>query len=195
MAHKQRSKFFCIILLVLCVSPLAADSLWPKDVSHSLFADAKTKTVGDLITVLIAETTTATQQAASDFKKDVSHKNAAGLGSILGLIPKIEFSSAQDGAAAGQTTMSANLLTKITATVVGFTPAGNPMLAAAKTIVTNGEKQEVKLSATVRTEDISTDNTVLSTSLADVQITYTGKGPVGDRQHEGIISKLIKYIF
>ena len=59
----------------------------------------------------------------------------------------------------------------------------------------NGEKQGVTLTGIVRPQDITSENTVLSTSLADVYIDYIGKGPSGRRQQEGIITKILSYVF
>ena len=40
--------------------------------------------------------------------------------------------------------------------------------------------------------DIAPDNTVQSPLVADAQIKLTGKGPVGDKQHDGIITRIFQ---
>lgn len=186
---------FTAILILLAVGPLAADSLWTSDADKGLCADKKAAKVGDLVTVLIVEGAASSQKASMDFDKDVGHSNDVGVGPLLKLLPELSFSSSQNGSASGQTTMSNKLVTKLTATVTKVLPGGNLEIEGDRSLVTNGEKQEIFFSATVRPEDIGTDNSVTSTSLADVKVWYSGKGPVGDRQREGIVTKLIKWLF
>ena len=58
-----------------------------------------------------------------------------------------------------------------------------------------GEKQETKLSAVARPQDVTADNTILSANLADAKIEYSGKGILGNRQREGVISKVLSFLF
>lgn len=183
------------VIVLLASSQAMADSLWTEDSATSLFADRKAAKVGDIVTVLIMEGATSTQKASSGFDKDVEHSNSAGLGPLLKLLPEFGFSSSQSGSASGQTTMSNQLITRLSATVVKKQENGNLEIEGSRVLETNGEKQEISFSATVRPEDIGTDNTVTSTNLADVQIHYAGKGPIGDRQRAGIVTKLIKWLF
>ncbi|MDO8587051.1 MAG: flagellar basal body L-ring protein FlgH [Armatimonadota bacterium] len=188
--------FFLIAILALAaIAPAAADSLWAQGPGYNLCADLRAKNVGDLVTVLVIEETTSTQQAATTYDKDFDHGNAAGVGSFLGLIPALNFQSAQSGSTTGQTTLTSNLATKLTATVTNVMPNGNLEISGERMMETNGEKQSMKLVATVRPRDISPDNTVASTFLADIKCSYTGKGAIGDRQKEGVISKILKFIF
>jgi len=183
-----------ILAMLLIASSAIADSLWtPK--STSLCADAKARQVGDIVTILVVESTASVQKASTGFDKKLSHKNDAGIGTLLKNLPEFQVSSSQKGSASGSTSRISNFVAKITATVVKALPNGNLVLEGKRTVSTNRERQEITLTGTVRQQDIAPDNTVLSTYLADAEIKSTGKGPVGDRQKEGIISKLIKFLF
>ncbi len=186
--------FIPILALVVLAFPARADSLWT-DTSGSLFTDAKASKVGDLVTILVAESSSTSQNASTDFKKSLKHDNGAGVGPLLSLIPDLQVSSSQNGASSGGTSRTSQFVTKITAKITQVLPNGNLVLDGTRTMETNAESQQIKLTGTVRPEDISSDNTVLSTYLADVSISSTGKGAVGDRQQEGLISKLIKLLF
>ena len=188
------AQVFTVLLILATVSSVSADSLW-KPTSGSLFTDLKARQVGDLVTVLISESSASTLKAGSDFNKSVEHSNNAGIGPFLKLIPEIGFSSEQSGKAGGQSTMSNQLVAKVTASVTQVLTNGVLEIQAQRTLVTNGEKQEITLTGHVRPEDIEADNTLLSTYLADVQINFTGKGAIADRQKEGVITKLIRFIF
>lgn len=181
-----------VILASACVA--SADSLWTPN-STGFFADLKAKRAGDLVTVIIVESTISTQSTSTDYSKDFDHSSKQGVGPLINLLPNLGFNSAQKGSASGATTMNNKFATKLTATVTEVLPNGNLVLTAQRLVVTNAEKQEATLTATVRPQDIASDNTVLSTYLAEVNLKYTGKGPGGDRQKEGLVSKLLKYIF
>jgi flagellar L-ring protein precursor FlgH len=181
------------MLLALAVSA-SADSLWTSG-AKSITADPKARQVGDTITVLIAETSSSTQKASTDYSKDLEHGNSAGIGPIAKMIPEISVSSSQSGGASGSTSKSMNFSAQITAKVIKVQPNGNLEIEGTRTVQTNDEKQEITLTGTVRPENIASDNTVISTYLSDAKIKATGKGPIGDRQKEGIISKLLKFLF
>jgi flagellar L-ring protein precursor FlgH len=196
-------KISVLFLILAAAGSAMADSLWPRPepaegpqaAAVSMFADQKAHKVGDLVTVLVVETTQASQKATTDYSKDFKHSNEAGIGPLLRLLPELGFNSSQAGQASGQTTVSSNFVAKLTTTVTEVLPSGNLRIEGKREIVTNAEKQEVTLTATVRPQDIGSDNTVASTYLADVSIKSAGKGPVADRQREGFFSRLLKWIF
>ncbi|MGC8862529.1 MAG: flagellar basal body L-ring protein FlgH [Armatimonadota bacterium] len=181
-------------VLILAAACALGDSLWTSS-GGTLFSDARARTVGDLVTVRIVEGASSTQKASTDFSKDMKHSNEAGLGPLLKNIPEIAFKSGQSGKAAGETKISTNLVAVVTAVVTKVRDNGNLEIEAQREVVTNSEKQQITLSAVVRPQDIAADNSVASTSLAEVQIKYSGKGAIGDRQKEGIISKLLRWLF
>ena len=47
-------------------------------------------------------------------------------------------------------------------------------------LVINGEEQSISVEGTLRTEDIDSDNTVLSNRLTNARIEFTGEGIVSD---------------
>ncbi len=185
----------CILLVLIAATSLFAESLWKPTSSTGLFTDIKARQVGDVVTVLIVESSSTTQKASTDYDKKLDHKSDAGIGSLISKIPPFDFTSAQKGGASGSTSRTSNFSAKITATVIKVLPNGNLVIEATRGISSNSEKQQIKLTGTVRQQDIAPDNTVLSTYLADAQIDNSGKGPIGDRQKEGIISKLLKFLF
>jgi flagellar L-ring protein precursor FlgH len=59
----------------------------------------------------------------------------------------------------------------------------------------NKEEQKIVVSGTVRPEDIARDNTVLSTYVADARISYQGDGVVGDKQKQGLLTRIFNWLF
>ncbi|MEN6521537.1 MAG: flagellar basal body L-ring protein FlgH [Armatimonadota bacterium] len=188
-------KVLAIMLILLPFTPAAADSLWVATSPGSMFTDIKAKQVGDLITILISEGTSSSVTASKKFDKSLEHSNSGGVGTLLKMIPDMGFTSEQEGSTTGQSAVSTSLTANVTAKVTKVLPNGNLEIQAQRTIYTNEEKQEITVTGIVRPQDISADNTVSSTYLSDVTIKQTGKGAIGDRQKEGIISKIVRYLF
>lgn len=186
--------FVAALLLVLIITPLGAVSLWSPG-SRNLCVDLRPSQVGDLVTVLIIEESASSQEASTDLAKDTNHSNLAGVGAFISLIPDMAFKSGQTSSSAGQSSMSSKFATRLAATVTKVMPNGNLQIEAVRSLNMNSEKQGVTLRGIVRPQDIASDNTVLSTSLADVAIDYIGKGPSGRRQREGIVTHILSYLF
>ena len=185
---------YIVFAALLLTTSAYANSLFPP-AGANMFVDLKACKVGDVVTVLVVESSSTSQAASTSIDKKLEHANDVGVGAIIKNIPAIEFSSAQKGAANGSTSRTSSFTAKITATVTKVLPNGNLEIEATRAVSTNSERQQIRLTGTVRQQDIAPDNTVLSTYLADAKIESTGKGPIGDRQKEGLISKLLRFLF
>ncbi|MDI6827746.1 MAG: flagellar basal body L-ring protein FlgH [Armatimonadota bacterium] len=190
----KRFAIVIFIILATIIKPLCADSLW-KPVEKSLFADLRPSKVGDLITVLIVEQSSSSQKAGQSFDKSFQHDNEAGIGPFLKLIPELGYTSAQNSSTSGESVVSNKFETKLAAIVTNVQKNGNLEIKAERTLNMNDEKQTIILTGVVRPQDIRSDNTVLSTNLANVRIETIGKGPVGNRTREGFISKILRFLF
>lgn len=190
----RRLAVLSIILLIATVTSLCADSLW-QPTEKSLFADLRPSKVGDLITVLIVEQSAASQKAGQSFDKSLEHDNAAGIGPFLKLVPELGYTSSQNSSTSGESVVSNKFETRLAATVTNVQKNGNLEIKAERSLNMNGDKQTIILTGIVRPQDIRSDNTVLSTNLADVRIETIGKGPVGNRTKEGFISKILRFLF
>jgi len=191
-----------IALLVVCWQmsfgrPSGADSLWAKSEGSpigNLFSDNKARRVGDTVTVLISETTVSTAKAETKSSKDESGSFGPGKG-LFRFLPTLSASGQMSTNAAGTTTRAGSLAGKITVTVVKVLPNGNLQVEGSRSVGVNKEKEKITLKGVIRPTDIATDNTVLSNFVADAEILYEGKGPVGDRQRPGLLSQLLKIFF
>ena len=62
-------------------------------------------------------------------------------------------------------------------------------------IIVNREKQNIFLVGLVRPEDVSAQNVILSTAIADAKISITGKGVISDKQQPGYGSRIYEWIW
>jgi flagellar L-ring protein precursor FlgH len=88
---------------------------------------------------------------------------------------------------------------KVTATIaariVDILPSGNLVIEGNREILVDQEKQTISVKGIIRQKDIDASNTVLSTSIADAQITYTGKGVLSDANRKGWLSSVIDWVW
>ena len=80
-------------------------------------------------------------------------------------------------------------------TVVGVAPNGNLKVQGDKIVTLNRENQVIILTGMVRQEDISADNSVLSTRLADARVSYKGYGSVSDKQGVPLVHRLFDWVW
>ncbi|HEY3269344.1 MAG TPA: flagellar basal body L-ring protein FlgH [Armatimonadota bacterium] len=189
------------VVIGLCAAG-RADSLWKSEPkpearasSGSMYVDMRAAKVGDLVTILVTETSSATQQASTSVTKKDTVNTAAGAGALLRILPAWKVSGSTDAAAQGSTARSANLTARITAKVIAVNPNGTLTLEGTRDVKANDETQMLRITGTVRREDIASDNTVQSAYLADAKIDYTGKGPIAERQKPGLITRIFKILF
>ena len=186
------------------VDSVQADSLFPgssTDIARnnsnaaSLFADTKARQVGDTLTIVITENGAASSVAATKTAKTESLNYGPGFGPLLSNIKNFGLSGGINSNASGSTTRTDNLSASIGVTVTQVMPNGNLVVTGKRKVGMNAETQEITLTGVIRPTDIGSNNTIPSTLVADAQIQYGGRGPVGDKQHDGIISRVFRFLF
>jgi flagellar L-ring protein FlgH len=89
----------------------------------------------------------------------------------------------------GQVGREDSLVTRITAKVVDVKPNGLLVLQANKDIAIDEDKQVAVLTGACRSEDVTADNTVLSTQLANAHIDIQHSGPARDAARRGWLAQ------
>jgi len=192
---ERKMRILIAALLILAITaPAWPGSLWT-ETSGSLFSDRKARRTGDVVTVLIVEKSSASQEATTDVTKKSKVAVDGGFGFLLKNIPAMGFGGSTGSNASGSTSRSANLAARISAVVTAVLPDGNLVIEGSRSVKANDECQIIRISGIVRPEDIAPDNTVLSTFLADAKIEYTGKGPIAERQKPGIVTRIFRILF
>lgn len=180
-----------VLLLLLGGLQAAASSLWG---GESLFTDKKARRVGDLVTLIIVEQAEATHSASTGSSKG-ANLNIGPFTGIIADFPTLGAAASDRFEAGGTTRRGGSLRAQMTAKVVEILPNGNLLIEGRQGISINDERQELIVSGIVREQDIRADNTVLSTYLADAQITFTGTGAIGNKQTPGLLTTLFGWLF
>lgn len=87
------------------------------------------------------------------------------------------------------------LSARIAATILEVKPNGTVVLEARKRIEKDDEIQTIVLSGVARTEDITLQNTILSSQLADLMVSARNEGEVRNAAKKGIITKFFDTLF
>lgn len=182
----------------------SSGSIW-QAASRSVTEDFKAFRRGDIITIVISETASASKKASTDTGR--SSTINAGMPNFLGLekagilknnmdLSKLINANVDSKfSGSGSTSRQENLTATISAKVIDVLANGNLLIEGRRNIKVNNEDQEIVLTGTVRTRDISTDNTVNSIYVADAKISYAGRGIISDRQSPGWLMNIVDKIW
>jgi flagellar L-ring protein precursor FlgH len=183
------------LLVALFAAAAAAhgQSLYSEATYRPLTADNKAFKVGDLITVQVYENSSASTTTDTSSQRN----NGVNVGaSTLRSGRQIGGSLTQGGTFdGGGTTQRANkLLATLSVSVREVLPNGELRLAGEQLLTVNEEQHKVNLEGRARPQDISSDNVLLSTRLADARINYVGDGDLTDRQKRAGWRKLVDWL-
>jgi flagellar L-ring protein precursor FlgH len=160
------------------------------------FEDLKARRIGDVLTITLSERTDARKSASTATSRDselsIPGPTIAG-GPVIVDGREIFETNIETGrafAGQGDSAQSNSLNGNITVTVVDVLPNGNLKVQGEKWININQGAEFIRLTGLVRPYDVQTDNTVLSSRVADAKIAYSGRGPVARANTEGWLSKL-----
>lgn len=184
------------LCLVLSIIPtVSAMSLWSDTGGNvNMYGDRKAQAVGDTLTIIINENSSANRVGKADNSKSSTVKMNAGVG-IFSVLTNATAGNSDGFQAKGSIANTNNVNARMTAQVLEVKPNGNLIISGTQSIKQNGEEQKITVSGIVRTEDITTDNTVLSSSIGNAQIRVDGSGPIAGKQRQGILSQIFNFLF
>ena len=110
-------------------------------------------------------------------------------------IEDITFTPSEDFEGEGRVQTQGTFSTRITATVIEILPNGNLVLEGTRDIAIAEATAMLTIRGVCDPNDISFENTIMSSHLADMEILYEGEGIVADRQHDGILSRIFNFFF
>ena len=165
--------------------------------ASSLYTDIRAHDVGDLLTIVVLESTTAQSAATTKTSQDDSVNAFAGTGLFARIFKEFPLTAnnSRIGNGTGSTTRSGTLTTTLSVLVKEVLPNGTMKVEGSRMVGINKETQHVIFSGIVRPEDIAPDNTISSNMIASVEIHYDGKGIVSETQRMGILSRAFKFLF
>ncbi|MEP5765405.1 MAG: flagellar basal body L-ring protein FlgH [Halieaceae bacterium] len=156
----------------------------------SLFQDVKARQIGDILTVVLSESTSGQKQADTSIDKSTSNNmSVPNVGGETWGNWGAELESESEFSGEGASRQSNKLDGSISVVVTDILPGGNLVVQGEKWIAINQGDEYVRLSGIVRPEDVSTQNTVPSTKIADARISYGANGAVAEANSVGWLSR------
>ena len=175
-------------------APSADGSIYHDAQNMELFSDPRAHRVGDILTIVLQESTQASKKATTSTSKNDSVALAAPtlLGQAATLAGKaastaLNGKNAFDGA--GSSSQSNQLTGQITVTVSRRLSNGNLVVRGEKLLTINQGQELIRIAGIVRPQDISPDNSIASTRVADARISYTGRGSLADANTQGWLAR------
>ncbi|MFV2059499.1 MAG: flagellar basal body L-ring protein FlgH [Gammaproteobacteria bacterium] len=162
------------------------------------FDSMRAKNVGDILTITLKETTNASKSARTETTKGAIINEVAPtiIGSDVTHNGKNILENTVDSdrrfSSQGQSAQSNNMTGELTVTVVRVFSNRNLLVRGEKLIMLNQGNEYLRVMGIVRPEDIDTNNTVLSTRVANAQISYGGQGVINDANKMGWLSKFFQ---
>lgn len=172
-------------------STRTANSLWQPG-SRAFFRDQRASRVGDILRINVAIADQAKLDNRTDRQRDVAEEAAApvilgfetALGKVTGSDPNnlLSIEGSSQSNSNGRVDRKETINTQVAALITQVLPNGNLVIEGSQEILVNYEIREVSVSGVIRPQDITSDNTVDSSQVAQARIVYSGRGQISDIQ-------------
>jgi flagellar L-ring protein FlgH len=177
-----------------------AQSLWTDNSVVPLAADKRARSVGDILTILVHENSSATKDNQTTTAKktgvDASISTflygpkASGFLTRGGQYPALKFDAKHDYSGGGKINNTERIIARIAVRVVDVLPNENLVIEGTRETSFARETQHAVLRGVVRAEDVTAQNTLFSYNIANATITYISKGAVSDAQRKGWFTRV-----
>lgn len=149
------------------------------------FRDVRAGQLYDLVTIVVAEQTSAVSTGVTNTSRKSSASTAVtslfGPTKTAGALASLANSAGnQQLQGQGTTSRTSTLKTTITAEVIALLPNGNLVVRGQREISVNSEHQTVTIQGVVRPADLTPANSISSDRVAQLEIHVDGKGVVAD---------------
>ena len=172
----------------------------PYSSNNGLYTDTRAHKVGDLISVVLEERTSASKNAGTTLGKENNVNigavtvggrpiTAGGYDTSLGLSNSSDFNGTSDA------NQSNSLKGNISVSVVKVLANGNLVVRGEKWLMLNNGNEYIRVPGIIRAEDVSSDNTVSSQRIANARIQYGGTGDFANTQERGWLSRFFNSAF
>lgn len=192
---KPNDPDFAPILPELQEEPIVpTGSLFNATHVNNIYSDSKARRVGDIINVVLSESTQAQKNAKTELKKSSENTldpvtGLGGLATFKGDSIQFGLSQSNNHKGDSKTNQGNSLRGNISVHVLKVLANGNLIIRGEKWLKLNSGDEYIRLTGIIRDKDISSDNTIMSTKVANARIQYSGTGSFSDIQNPGWLSQ------
>jgi len=161
----------------------------------ALYEGWRARKVGDPLTIVLVERTTASKSAASKLDSGGGFSITPPAAGPLTFDPNVARASGTRNFNGGGSADQANALSgEVSVTVAEVYPNGTMLVQGQKRVTLNRGDEIVAIKGIVRMADVDANNRVPSTRVADARIAYTGKGDVARASRQGWLSRFFQVV-
>ena len=155
----------------------------PSGAFTDMSADYKARHLGDIVTLLVSETTAASSTG------DVNNSRAFAANSAITNLPGTKsqaanpllgMTSSKSLKAQGETSTGSSVTATVSAHVIALLPNGSMIVEAERRILINSQHEDLIVRGVLRPGDVGPNNSAPATALANLEIELKGKGVVSD---------------
>ena len=194
-----------LVSLLGVASTIYADSLYDDYTANLYGAPVRRVLVGDIITVVISESTSAVQEATTRTQKgsEFGLDFLSGWDQVANLLGsetirktyEAELKGEDNYQGSGQTSRKSRVDALISAVVTEILDNGNVYIVGEHRVKVNNEVETIRVAGIVRPSDIGAGNRVNSFQIAKVELSVNGAGVVGSKQSPGLLTKMFNWLF
>lgn len=151
-----------------------------------LYLGARAQRVGDLVTVVLTESTLTSKSASSRQQRDGGFDISPPTTGPFSFNPaNLNSSGSSSFNGKGDAAQSSTMRGDITVTIAEVRPNGTALIRGEKVMNLSQGDEWIQLTGIIRLADIGPNNTILSPRIADAHLSYAGKGSVQRSSRQG----------
>jgi len=176
-----------------------SNSVWNNE-SSSPYSTDKSYKVGDIITVMVMESTNAQQKSGTNtsvsdnFGIKFTH-TIQKLNPLIGGSNDANFQGSNKYAGTGTTQRASSVTAKVATVVTEVLENGNLKIEGVHRVDVNDESQDVMVSGVIRSKDVTVGNTIYSYQIANASVSVKGTGVVQEAESPGWLTRILNWLF
>jgi flagellar L-ring protein FlgH len=194
--EKAQPSDFAPALATIQPRPTTAGAIVSADGYAPLTSGLRARAVGDVLTIVLVERMNASKSNAATTNR----------GGTVGITPPttgplnlfnpsdVNMGGDQSFQGKGEASQSNFLTGDISVTIAAVYPNGTMLVRGEKQLTLNRGDERVQVSGLVRQADISADNRLLSSKVADARIRYVGKGEIARASRQGWLQRFFSAV-
>lgn len=204
----KKSLIVMMMLLTMGATSASCESLFTMSAMQSymaepksLFGSVRARSVGDVVTIVLNETVKSADTLSYD-----SERSSVTTDNFTNLLNKVlpgkplnnqwnEYGGGNTVTSSSSSNRNLTFQNSITAQVVQLLPNGNLMVQGKKTLVNANERIDLLVSGIVDPRFINEQGYIDSSNVANLQFALNGKGSTSRLNNEGIVNRVIRYLF
>jgi flagellar L-ring protein FlgH len=177
--------------------PILDGSIYRAGFNVALFEDIKARRIGDIITIILQESTNSSKTADTTTLRENAIEIAAptifgqGVNRKGAPILSANIDASSEFTAEAESIQSNSLSGQISVTIVEVLANGNLIIRGEKLLTLNQGSEHVRISGIIRASDITPRNTVLSGQVANANIIYAGQGALAETNEKGWFARVL----